>query len=343
MVDGVPASELLIPRQFSAATHAGPLPDGRVLALAGGTMGTTWSVQFVSREPRDADAARAGIEALLQGLNAQLSHWDPDSALGRYNRLSAGSWLAMPADFAAVLDAAAQIAVASEGALDPTLGALVNRWGYGPTGPCTRRPTAAEIAGELACAGWPRLHRKGQLLRQPGGLQLDFSAIAKGHAVDRVADWLARAGHDHHLVEIGGELRGQGVKPDGQPWWVSLAPVADDPWPVRIALDGLSVATSGDAWRHHEQAGERTAHTLDPRTGWPLRKAAAAVSVIHPQCRVADGWATALTVLGPEAGLQLADQLGLNARWLMHGEAGAGQGRVIASRAWLAMVEAEAP
>lgn len=345
MGDGVPGPELLIPRQFSAATHAGPLRDGRVLALAGTTMGTSWAVQFVSREPRDADAARTGIEALLLALNAQLSHWDPGSALGRYNRLPAGSWLAMPTDFAAVLDAAAQIAVTSDGALDPTLGALVNLWGYGPAGPRApgaEPPSEHEIAGELASAGWPRLHRKDPLLRQPGGLQLDFSAIAKGHAVDRVADWLVRAGRVHHLVEIGGELRGQGVKPDGQPWWVALAPVADDPRPVRIALDGLSVATSGDAWRHHDRAGERLAHTLDPRTGRPLIDAPAAVTVLHPSCREADGWATALTVLGPEAGLRLADELGLAARWLMHGDVGPGRGRVIVSLAWLAMLETEA-
>jgi len=335
--------ELLIPRQFSTATHGGPLPDGQVRALAGTTMGTSWAVQFVSRKPRDADVARAGIEALLKNLNAQLSHWDSGSALGRYNRLPAGSWQAMPADFYAVLDAAAAIAVASDGALDPTLGALVNLWGFGPAGPraaATELPSEHEIAAELARGGWARLQRQGAMLQQPGGLQLDFSAIAKGHAVDRVAGLLSDAGHDHHLVEIGGELRGQGVKPDGSPWWVELAPVAGDPQPVRIALDGLSVATSGDAYRHHEQAGQRRAHTLDPRSGQPLPNAPAAVTVLHPSCRAADGWATALTVLGPEGGLRLADERGLAVRWRLHAGVEPGRGRVLFSAAWLGMVEA---
>lgn len=339
MVLATAAVELLLPRRFSAATQAGPQRDGRCLRLTGITMGTHWSLQFISRDPDDAARVQAGIEALLIALNAQLSHWDPRSAVGRYNRLPAGSWQALPADLLAVLDAAQGIASASNGALDPTLGALVNLWGHGPAGPTRKAPAASDIANAMACAGWSRLHRDGALLWQPGGLQLDLSAIAKGHAVDRLADWLSRHGHPHHLVEIGGELRGQGVKPDGSPWWVSIDSGIEPDAITRIALDGLSVATSGDAFRHHEQAGERLAHTLDPRTGRPLHKAAAAVTVIHSSCGLADGWATALTVLGPEAGLRLADQLGLAVRWQMHGDGEPGP--VIDSLGWWAMIEAE--
>lgn len=324
-------AEVLIPARFSAATHAGPDPEATVLRLDGQTMGTRWSVQFVARAAVPSSAIRSGIEALLADLVDQLSHWQPSSALCRYNRAPAGSWQRLPADLSVVLDAALDIAAHSDGALDPTAGPLVDLWGFGPPGPRQGLPSAAQIAAARSRVGWQRLCRDPAGLLQPGGVQLDFSAIAKGHAVDRLATWLDRAGFTHHLVEIGGELRGQGVKPDGLPWWVETeTPDGFDPHPTRIALDGLSIATSGDAIRRFEHDGQRYAHTLDPRSGRPLAAAPAAVSVIHPLCREADGWATALTVLGPEAGLRLADQLGLAARWQLHGAVP----RVVRSAAW---------
>lgn len=312
MPDADAGFDVLIPAQFSAATHAGPLRDGQVLRLDGATMGTRWSVQFVARAPDTLDAIRCGIEAVLADLVSQLSHWQADSALCRYNRAPAGSRHPLLPDFARVLDAALDIAEASDGALDPTIGPLVDLWGFGPPGPRHGLPDADAIAAARASVGWRQLHRDGQGLLQPGGVQLDFSAIAKGHAVDRVAVWLERAGIAHHLVEIGGELRGQGVKPDGQPWWVDVEQPNE---PIRIALDGLSIATSGSSVRRFEHGGQHYAHSLDPRTGAPLVDAPAAVTVIHPLCREADGWATALTVLGPDDGLALADRLGLAARW----------------------------
>ena len=329
------AVEVLIPAQFSAATHAGPHRHAVVLRLDGTTMGTGWSVQLVNHTLAARDVLQRGIEALLAKLLAQLSHWDDRSSLCRYNAAPAGSRHVLPADFAAVLDAALDIADASGGAFDPTMGPLVDLWGFGPPGPRPQPPTDAEIAEAHARTGWRRLQRDADGLLQPGGVQLDFSAIAKGHAVDCIAGWLHRLGFVHHLVEIGGELRGQGVKPDGTPWWVEVEapPDVDNAGPTRIALDGLSIATSGDAFRHFEHAGRHYAHSLDPRTGAPLLDAPAAVTVIHPQCREADGWATALTVLGPETGLRLADQRGLAARWRLV------NGALARSRAWRAMVD----
>lgn len=327
------APEVLIPSRFSAATEAGPDVAGRVWRLDGQAMGTGWSVRFVARAPVAVavDAIRAGIDALLADLVLQLSHWAPESALCRYNRAAAGSRMRLPADFSAVLEAALDIARLSDGALDPTAGPLVDLWGFGPPGPQPLPPPAADLAAARRRIGWQQLQRDGDGLLQPGGVQLDFSAIAKGHAVDRLAVWLERAGFVHHLVEIGGELRGQGVKPDGLPWWVDAElPDGLAPCPARVALDGLSIATSGDAVRHVEHAGRRYAHTLDPRTGAPLADAPAAVTVIHPLCREADGWATALTVLGPAVGLPLADRLGLAARWQLRGAGPA----VIRSAAW---------
>lgn len=323
------AVEVLLPARFSTVTHAGPLRDAAVLRLAGTTMGTGWSVRCAAADPARAGEWCRGIEALLATLVAQLSHWDPGSALCRYNRAPAGSWQRLPVDLAAVVDAALVIAADSDGAFDPTAGPLVDLWGFGPPGPCTGLPDAAAVAAARARVGWQRLQREGDGLLQPGGVQLDLSAIAKGHAVDRLSQWLDEAGLPHHLVEIGGELRGQGVKPDGLPWWVGIeTPPGVAAGPVRVALDGLSIATSGDAIRHFEHAGARHAHTLDPCSGRPLRQAPAAVTVIHPLCRDADGWATALTVLGAEAGLRLAERRGLAARWCRY------RGAPVVSAAW---------
>ncbi|ALD93712.1 Membrane-associated lipoprotein involved in thiamine biosynthesis [Cupriavidus gilardii CR3] len=159
-------------------------------------------------------------------------------------------------------------------------------------------------------------------------MSIDLCAIAKGYAVDAVSAWLSARGVSHHLVEIGGELRGEGVKPDGMPWWVELEspPAADDAAAdaarTVVALHGLSVATSGDYRRYFDSGGRRYAHTLDPRTGYPVSHALASVTVLHRRCMMADALSTALTVLGPEAGMAFATQRGIAARMLLRTPSG---------------------
>jgi len=144
--------------------------------------------------------------------------------------------------------------------------------------------------------------------------------VAKGYSVDRLSYYLKTQGFAHHLVEVGGELRGAGVKPDGQPWWVMLeqvtdaAPGATAPAELMLALHGLAVATSGDYRRYFELDGKRYSHTIDPRSGMPIANDLASVTVVHAQCMAADAWSTALTVLGWRDGLHLAELQGLAAR-----------------------------
>jgi thiamine biosynthesis lipoprotein len=147
---------------------------------------------------------------------------------------------------------------------------------------------------------------------------LEFSGIAKGYAVDRVADRLRGLGCRHFLIEIGGELRGEGIKPDGQPWWVDLEapPDARGIAPLRVALHQIAVATSGDYRRFYEEDGRRLAHSLDPRTGAPIVNAPASVTVLHDSAMLADALATAIPVLGPEAGMTFARQKALAVRLL---------------------------
>ncbi|HEY0821572.1 MAG TPA: FAD:protein FMN transferase, partial [Rhizobacter sp.] len=174
-------------------------------------------------------------------------------------------------------------------------------------------PEALDAA--RARAGWQRLTLQAGRLRQPGGATLDLSAIAKGFAVDQIARLLHARGFGDHLVEVGGELRGSGVRPDGQPWWVDLQlpPGAEGLPGTRVALHGLAVATSGDYLRHFSDEGVSRSHTLDPRTGGPITHGLASVSVLHAECVLADAWSTALTVLGIEHGLACARERGLAA------------------------------
>ena len=309
-----PAPRLLLPLRIEPAAD---LPEGEVYMLAGACMGTTWSVRVVLPAGVEARVLQRGVADLLEALEAQLSHFRAGSPLRRFAGLAPGEWLALPDEFAQVMRAALEVARLSGGAFDPALAPAIDAWGFG----AARRYSDAGFVPParplpVGGHGWQDLRLdEGGRLQQPGGVALNLAAIAKGFAVDAVTAWLARQGLEHHLVEVGGELRGSGLKPNGQPWWVALeAPAADCPLaPTRIALHGLAVATSGDYRRRYLLDGRPIQHTLDPRSGAPVAHGLASVTVIHAECMDADAWATALMVLGPQAGLQLAEAQGLRA------------------------------
>jgi FAD:protein FMN transferase len=272
-------------------------------------MGTSWSVRVVG----GGEALRHEIEAVLDRIVAEMRHWAPYSHLSRFNRSEPGRWQPLPPDFARVLEAALAVARLSEGAFDPAMGLLADLWGFGPGGPRTEPPADDVVADALKMSGYRHIEQDGRRARRLAPVALDFSGIAKGYTVDAVAERLRAVGLADVLVEIGGELRGEGIKPDGQPWWVELEPApCTRTAPFRVALHGLSVATSGNYRRGFVHAGHRYAHTLDPRTGRPLDNGVVSVSVLHPSCMLADAWATALGVLGPE-GMALAEAQGLAA------------------------------
>jgi FAD:protein FMN transferase len=297
---------VLTPRQINAAPVA-----GEIQALGGHCMGTSWSVRLVD-EGRDTAGLQARIAARLEVIEAQMSHFRPESDLCRFGRLPAGATQTLPTEFAHVLRAALEVAGQSAGAFDPTVARLVDAWGFGAAGRYSDpgfTPAAAEIAARREKL---TVDEAGRII-QPGGVALNLAAIAKGYAVDAVAQMLTEAGFRNHLVEVGGELRGSGVKPDAQPWWVALElPTDDCPLPAtRIALHGLSVATSGDYRRCYQLGQQRVQHTMDPRSGAPLVNRVASVTVLHRECMYADAWATALMVLGLKEGLALASKLEL--------------------------------
>lgn len=298
-----------------------------IASLGGHTMGTTWQVKLVVARTRDLHPLHSGIQAQLDAIVAQMSTWEAGSDISRFNRAAPGSTQPLPALFAQVLDAALDIAARSGGAFDPTVGPLVALWGFGAHAHAQRIPDPAALAATRARCGWQRLHWRDDSLQQAGGVELDLSAIAKGFAVDQVSRWLRQQDVRSALVEVGGELHGYGRKPDGQPWRVLVEAGPDEDSdnplpPCVLALDDQAVATSGDRWHHFEQDGAQFSHTLDPRSGAPVTRAAAAVTVVAREAMQADGWATALTVMGVEHGLAFAAAQGLAARFVRRGAHG---------------------
>ncbi len=289
-------------------------------------MGTDWSVQLIDAPADSLDT----IETVLARIIAQMSNWEAGSDISRFNRLPLGQWMALPDDFLHVLYAALDIARTSDGAFDPAIGRTVDHWGFGPSPYRSKAPI--DIAGP-----WRSIEIDGQHARRLADVTLDLSGIAKGFAVDAVANALRALGPRHLLVEIGGELRGEGIKPDLQPWWVDLeAPAGIDLPVMRVALSGLSVATSGDYRRFRETDGRRLSHSIDPRTGRPIDNRVASVSVLHASAMMADAWATAITVLGPEKGMALAARHELAVLMIVREAAG---GREYMTPALAAMLE----
>ena len=235
---------------------------------------------------------------------AQMSQWEGQSNLSRFNRAVPGVWHDIPAEFAHVIEVALKISRASGGAFDPGLGHLTEAWGFGSAGPVDRVPDY-DISADRSVDFDPETRR----IRRSEGAALDLSGIAKGYGVDLAAEWLLAHGVRHFLLEVGGELRGEGIRPDGQPWWVDveMPPTSSIPsW--RIALHDLSVATSGNYRRGFTIGETQYSHSFDPVTGRPIVNGVSSVTVMHRECVAADGWATALTVIEPKAAIALADE-----------------------------------
>ncbi len=268
--------------------------------LEGRAFGTRWRVVA----PRLA-GLRAPLEAVLAGVDAQMSPWRADSEVTRINGGSAGLWPVSEAT-AEVTRAALGLARESGGGFDPTVGPLVARWGFGP------------IEGGLA--DWSALSvGPGGIEKAADTVTLDLCGIAKGWALDRMADVLARAGVGDALIDLGGELRALGRHPGGRRWQVAVEdPRAPAEAAAALALpEGRAVATSGLSHQSYRLAGQEYGHIVDPLTGTPARGALRSVSVMAGDAMTADGWATALFAAGAEGGPVLARERGLSALFLL--------------------------
>ena len=291
----------------------------RQTVLNGATMGTTYSVK-IPRMPKglERETLERDIAAILETVNAQMSTYRPDSELSRFNAGASASWVEVSPDTLAVVDEALRVSRLSGGAFDPTIGPLVDLWGFGPGGSGLRAvPSQARIEATLPATGFRHVrttatpHAMGKDRRD---IRVDLSGIAKGFGVDKVAEYLERTGVDHYLVDIGGELRGRGYNARGSVWRVGIErPAAPGTVQRVVRLGGQGLATSGDYRIFFEHDGARYSHILDARDGRPVDHGLASVTVVAPTAMQADALSTALMVLGPEAGLELARREGVAA------------------------------
>ncbi|MFT6772694.1 MAG: thiamine biosynthesis lipoprotein [Paracoccaceae bacterium] len=292
-------------------------------ALNGPPMGTRWSALFHAPEGVDPAPIRAALQAAVDDVDAQISTGSPGSDLMRLNAARPGDWLAAPAGLIEVQRLGMEIGRASGGAFDIGMGDAVTAWGSGPDAAAPDRIRAAMAVRRIPAH--EALQIDGDRVRETAPLALDLNAIAKGYGMDRLADTLAAFSIDDGLVGIDGEMRASGLRPDAAPWTIAI----EAPDPTRrarhsvLTLEDAAVATSGDYRHWVEVRGRRLSHTMDPACGAPAASAPALVTVVAATCAEADGWATALAVLGEDRGAALADARAMNALFLLREADGA--------------------
>ncbi|MEW4452468.1 FAD:protein FMN transferase [Bremerella sp. JC817] len=291
------------------------LPDSSISTIQGQTMGTTYSVRAVTGPdgPQKLEAAQAKVDACLVEVNRQMSTYDPESELSKFNQAPANEWFPVSPQLLLVVKDARLISDATDGAFDVTVGPYVNLWRFGPDKKRKEFPTDAEVEERHRYVGYQKVEFREDppaLKKSENDLYVDLSAIAKGYGVDAVFQVLKEEGFSDFMVEIGGEVRATGMKPNGEPWRIGIETPSDQQrdYNLVIGLTDQALATSGDYRNFFMHEGKRFSHTINPQTGYPVEHDLASVSVLHGECAMADGYATALLVLGPDAGYNFAQK-----------------------------------
>jgi thiamine biosynthesis lipoprotein len=327
-------------RAIVAALTAGVLvscaaerPERQTVEFRGPTMGAEFAVKVVTGPDGLDEVSRTDlgriIRAELDGIDARMSTWKPDSELSRFNASTSLDPFAVSRDTFEVFQWAVELGALTGGALDVTIAPLVDAWGFGPGGPLERQPTDADIQRLLQATGVRHLALDAQTVtvrKMRPDVRCDFSSIAPGYAADRIWTLLAERGFSDYLVDVGGELRTRGRNDAGAPWQIAI----ELPQPGGRTIDrilplsDLAIATSGDYRNYHEVEGRRVTHIIDPRTGAPIQHRLASVTVIDELAVRADALSTALMVLGPEAGPAFAREQALAAAFIIRDADGEG-------------------
>lgn len=289
-----------------------PEPEIPSVTLHGRTMGSTWTVK-VRDEVADPRALQRWIDEEFEWCEQMTSHWRTNTDLSIFNRKQSTEPIGVPWPVVTLSRWSAEISQLTGGAYDITVGPLVRLWGFGPGPRRSTPPSDAEIAALRSALGWQKLEvRDGELRKKDPALEIDLSAIAKGWAIDQVAEMLPRRGYTNFLVEAGGELRASGI------WIIGIE------HPTRsCALTNEAIATSGTYRQNFKFEGREYSHLLDARTGRPISHDTVSASVRYKDCGHADAWATAMNVLGADEGAPLAEKLGLAVQFVVKNKNGA--------------------
>ena len=295
---------------------AGCSSEQPVVQLSGASMGTTWHVSYIAGpDASPQHLVQQGIEQRLEEVERSMSTYRKDSEISRFNDTQPNIWFTVSPGFHSVLAAALVVGSQSQGAYDVTVAPLVDLWGFGPGPQVASPPSGQAIETLLVLVGQDniRLDDEGTAVMKLTDLSLDFSSIAKGYGVDLIANWLPGQGINRFLVEVGGEMRVSGSSGRGDPWRIAIEQPGDGSQTVAAAIGvtDIAVATSGDYRNYFEMEGRRYSHSIDPRTGYPVTHDLVSVTVVHASAMLADAWATALTVLGGDQAMAVAQSQGL--------------------------------
>lgn len=300
----------------SATTPATPASTATV--LDGKTMGTFWRVSVIGVDEAKAQALRAKVQAQLDADDRLLSTWKNDSALMRFNHAADTRPWPVSEAMADIVTLSLRIGAKTHGAMDITVGPLVNLWGFGPDKQPVATPDAQAIAAAKARTGLQHL----QVINQSGrqflqkdipDLFVDLSTVGEGYAADHLVRLMEQEGISRYLVSVGGALVSRGMNGEGKPWRVAIQKPTDQENAVQAIVDinGHGISTSGSYRNYYELDGKRISHVIDPQTGQPITHKLVSVTVIAPTALEADGWDTGLMVLGPEKAQQVVREQGL--------------------------------
>jgi len=300
-----------------------PSPPKKVV-LRGETMGTTYSISYFPTSSdmgneATSEVVHEQIKQRLLEVNQVASTYIPDSELSTFNQSEGTTPVVLSPDLNVLIQESINLAKLTDGALDVTVGPLVNLWGFGPDKTPNKTPTAEQVEDARLRSGIEKLHlEEGRLSKTTPALYVDLSTIAKGFGVDEVAAVLEQNNIQNYLVEIGGEIRVKGVKAKAEPWRIAIEkPVSEAQTVQRILQPGTNgVATSGDYRNFFERDGKRYSHIINPTTGEPINHRLVSVTVLHPSCMLADGLSTSFMVLGQEKAMALANQEGIAALFI---------------------------
>lgn len=286
----------------------------QVVEFSGQTMGSGYSVKYVPGEKTPSlPEVRALVDRRLVELNQSISTYVKDSEISLLNHGEVNQWHYPSAEFMRGLKIAKEVSSQTQGSYDPTVGPLVNLWGFGPSGPRLTPPSEEEIAKARSQVGLDKLEidfEQGRLRRLQDGVYLDLSSIGQGLGIDMIRDILESLGVESYLINIAGELTAKGEKPEG-PWTVAIEAPHRERGVVQrlIELNNMALCTSGNYRQFFEAEGKRYAHTMDPTTGIPVQHRLISASVLNKRLSSAraDAWATALLSVGPERAIELAE------------------------------------
>lgn len=316
------SAALLLAGCDNASTSTSPTQTATV--LEGKTMGTFWRVSVVDIDKKRADELREKIQTQLDGDDQLLSTWKNDSALMRFNLSSSTAPWPVTEAMADIVTESLRIGQKTQGAMDVTVGPLVNLWGFGPDKQPVSTPTQEQIDTAKAKIGLQHLtviNTAGRqyLQKDLPELYVDLSTVGEGYAADHLARLMGQEGISRYLVSVGGALSSRGMNAEGRPWRVAIQKPTDKENAVQAIVDinGHGISTSGSYRNYYELDGQRISHVIDPQTGRPITHKLVSVTVIAPTALEADAWDTGLMVLGPERAKEVVREQGLAVYMIM--------------------------